>query len=303
MSHIHSVLIATDFSERSARAEVRAAMLCVELGCANVELLTVKEAGMPDVLARIMNSTAESARLLIIEQTERELKARSGGLEDNHGIHCVHSVRFGRAATEIVARADEIAADLTVVGAHGGNFFTDLFLGNTASKLTHLCKRPLLVVKKEARQAYRHVLVPVDFSEDSKRAAQLALRIAPAADITFLHAFEVAFEGQMQYANVSHDLINVYRIKAREEARIELNQFIDGLHAEGRHITRVIDFGLPGPTVREHAKAMQPDLIVMGKHGRSRVEEMLIGSVTRDAIDQTEADILITSSHDARADT
>ncbi|HEX2531117.1 MAG TPA: universal stress protein, partial [Burkholderiaceae bacterium] len=152
---------------------------------------------------------------------------------------------------------------------------------------------PLLIVKNEPKQLYRHILVPVDFSEDSKRAAEFALEVAPKADVTFLHAFEVWFEGQMQYAGVSRELIDDYRLKAREEARLKLNQFITGLNAEERYLNRVVTFGIPGPVVREYAKQMQPDLIVMGKHGRSRFAELIIGSVTRDTIDQTDADLLV----------
>lgn len=293
MNAIRNILIATDFSGRSERAEIRAAQLGAEHKSGRIELVTVKDASQPETLAQIINSTTEVAQAQIAESAARELHLRAALLGDNHGVRCEFVVRFGSVAPQIVARADEIDADLVVAGAHGGNFFSDLFIGNTADKLVHLCRRPLLIVKNDAAQAYRRVLVPTDFSDDARRAAQFALSIAPEADITFLHAFEVSFEGQMQYANISRDLINDYRIRAREAARLELNKFIDGLNADHRHLTRVVNFGLPGPSVREHAKATKPDLIVMGKHGRSRMEELIIGSVTRDTIDQTECDVLI----------
>lgn len=301
MNAIETILIATDFSERAERAEIRAAMLGAAHKSGRIELVTVKEASQPETLARIINSTTASAQAQIVEAAQRELQLRSALLGDNHGVRCDYAVRFGSTAAQILARADEIDADLVVAGAHGGNFFSDLFIGNTADKLVHLCRRPLLIVKNDATQAYRRVLVPTDFSDDARRAAQFALRIAPEADITFLHAFEVSFEGQMQYANIPTDLINDYRIKARETARVEMNKFIDELNAGNRHLTRVIDFGLPGPAVREHAKATKPDLIVMGKHGRSRMEELIIGSVTRDTIDQTDCDVLVVPPEAAQA--
>jgi nucleotide-binding universal stress UspA family protein len=290
---MRTVLIATDFSERAKRAEIRAAMLCIEHECSTVELMTVKEASQPDILAQILHSTAAAAQASIAEQATRELASRSASLKDHHGIQCSSVVRFGQPAVEIVSRAEAIGADLVLIGARGGNFFSNLLLGSTADKLTHLCTRPLLIVKNEPKQLYRHVLVPVDFSEDSKRAAEFALEVAPKADVTFLHAFEVWFEGQMQYAGVSRELIDDYRLKAREEARLKLNQFVTGLNAEERYLNRVVTFGIPGPVVREYAKQMQPDLIVMGKHGRSRFAELIIGSVTRDTIDQTDADLLV----------
>jgi nucleotide-binding universal stress UspA family protein len=39
---------------------------------------------------------------------------------------------------------------------------------------------------------------------------------------------------------------------------------------------------------------LRPDLIVMGKHGRTWMEELIVGSVTRDTIDCTKCDIIVT---------
>lgn len=293
MTVLQRLLAATDCSGRAEYAEVRAAMLCEEHRCGLAELMMVREPGEPEVLARIMNSTAESAMALVTDRATAALKLRAAFLQDNHGVGFACTVRFGRTAAEIVARAEEVEADLLVIGAHGGNFFSDLLLGNTADKLIHLCKRPVLVVKNLPQQPYRRVLVPVDFSEDSLRAAEVALRTAPQADVTFLHAFEVLFEGQMQFANVPRDIIDDYRVKAHDEARIRLNRFVDALDVKNRRVKRAVTFGIPGPVVREHAKATNPDLNVLGKHGRSRFAEMIIGSVTRDTIDQTSSDVLV----------
>lgn len=290
---IDRILIATDFSERSARAEFRAAILCRELGCRAAELCTVKEAGLPDALARITNTAEPVAKMSITDQTMRELDLRSAQIEKDYGVRCTTNVRFGHPAQELVSKAEEMDADLIVLGAHGCNFLSKMFLGSTADKMIRMAKRPLLVVKNEPEQAYRQVLVPVDFSDDSRVAAQLALNIAPAAVITFLHVFHVLFEGYMHYANVSSKTIQDYRAKAREDARVQLNQFIMELQAKERHLTRSLVHGSPRHAVREYAEKMKPDLIVMGKHGRSRFEELLIGSVTRETLNQTDSDILI----------
>lgn len=289
MPTIQNVLIATDFSERAALAEKRAVILCGQHNCTNAELLTVKEARDPETLSIVKNISLESAQDFIMGEARHELQEKSAALSENSGFRFAHAVRFGQPAREIAHRAEEFAADLIVLGAHGGNFFSDLFIGNTADRLIRLCKQPMLIVKNEPTSRYGHILVPVDFSEDSRQAAQLALSIAPEASITFLHAYDV----HIRYANVTQVVINHYRRQARENARLELNRFVDGLGAPDRVLSRVIVFGLPSAVVRDYAEKMQPDLIVIGKHGRSRMEEMIIGSVTRDTIDQTECDILV----------
>ncbi len=295
------ILVATDLSEFSGRAGARATMLCASLNWNSVELLNVKEGGLPNALGLVLKKTPAVAEVALVERAVRELRHICSLLQDNYGIRCTATVKFGRPEAEIVARADELAAELTVIGAHGGNFFTDLFLGNTADKLARMSKTPLLVVKNQTTEPYRRVLVPVDFSENSKRAAQLALEIAPNAHITFLHVFDVVLEEQMHYLNTAHDTIHDYHVKAAEEARLDLNEFIAGLRAgrdadqrpSGHSFFRTVAFGHPGHVIYDQAKSIKADLIVMGKHGRSRFEELLLGSVSRHVIEQCFCDVLI----------
>jgi nucleotide-binding universal stress UspA family protein len=293
---IKKILAACDLSRHSLYAATRAAILCADLKCDRIELLSVKEAGLPDTLGLAMSTTSAAAESLLVERSLGELQLIAAQLQDNHGIHCTHTVKFGKPEKEIISWADQLPADLTVIGVRGGNFLTRLFLGNTADKLARTSKTPLLVVKKHPARSYRRVLVPVDFSENSRRAAHMALKIAPDAKVTFLHAFDVVVEEQMRYMNVAQDIIREYHVKAGEEALRDLNQFIAGIQAGDRSFSRTVIFGHPGHVICDHAKTMKPDLIVLGKHGRSRFEELLLGSVTQHALDQTSCDILIVTA-------
>jgi nucleotide-binding universal stress UspA family protein len=292
MPDIKSILVAIDFSQFSQRASKRAAMLGALLNSDTVDLLTVKEAGLPDTLALVLKSTHVAAEALLVERAVRELALISAHLEDNYGIRCTKTIRFGRPEKEIAARADELPADLTVVGEHGSNFFTSLFLGNMVDKLARTIRTPLLVVKKEAITRYRRVLVPVDFSENSKSAARMALEIAPDAKIDFLHVFDVVLEEQMRSADIGNNFLQDYHIEAEENARRDLNQFIADIPGSPP-ISREVAFGHPGHVIYDHAKSTQPDLIVLGKHGKSGLEERLLGSVSRHVLEQSSCDVLI----------
>ena len=295
MAYLKRILAATDFSGRAACAEERAAMLAALLGEPLLELLTVIEPRRTDMLALLQGGKRSDAEALLVEDAMRGLAQRSQRMRDAHDVQFAHAVRFGRAAQEIAARAEEMKADLIVVGAHGGDFFSGLFMGNTADQLARLTRRSLLIARQEPERPYAQVLVPVDFSADSVRAAQMAFQVAPGAHITFLHAFQVGFEGQMREAGITRDVIDEYRIKAAEEARRELNEFIVELGPVLQLVSRAIKFGSPRAVIRNYVQTMKPDLIVMGKHGRSRLEELLLGSVTRSTIEETSCDVLITS--------
>ena len=293
MANTKTIFVGTDLSEFSHRAEKRAGMLWAELEYDGIELLSVREGGLPEALALVLRKTTTETEAILVERAMRELRLACGNLEDNHNVRCASMIKFGRPEQEIVARADELFADLTVVGAHGGNFFTDLFLGNTADKLARMSKTPLLVVKNQTIEPYRQVLVPVDFSANSRRAAQLALRIAPDSHITFMHVFDVVMEEQMQYVNVARDVIHEYHVKAAEDARRDLSEFIAGLRGGHRSVSRMVAFGNPGHVIYDHANSMKPDLIVLGKHGRARFEELLLGSTSRHVLEQCLCDVLI----------
>jgi len=168
-------------------------MLCAQMNCVSLDLLTVNDPGVLAALASVLDDSQLAAKRLLLNGAECELEQKARQLEEAHDIRVAHSVRHGRPVAEILARADELPADLIAVGAHGGNAVTDLFIGNNADKLVCLGKRPLLVVKREPERAYEKVLIPVDFSEDSIQTTRLALDIAPDAHITFLHAFTAPF--------------------------------------------------------------------------------------------------------------
>jgi nucleotide-binding universal stress UspA family protein len=46
-------------------------------------------------------------------------------------------------------------------------------------------------------------------------------------------------------------------------------------------------------SIRELAGEMRPELIVMGKHGQTKLEELLLGSVTRHVLFETRCDMLV----------
>ena len=293
---IRRILAATDLSGCAAHAETRAAMLCSELKGNALELLTVIDASLPGSLARLVSGTQESAETSLAEHSANDLKRIALRLQNEIGINCDYSVEFGRPATRIASKADALSADLIVVGAHGCNSVNSVFLGNTPYKLLHIGKRSLLIVKNSPTHAYRDILVPVDFSEHSRRAAQTALAIAPNADVTLLHGFEVVNEGLMRYSGVTNDYIRGYRTEASENAVRDMERFVSALEKGDRMVSSIVQFGYAPLIIQEYADRFKPDLIVIGKHGKSRVEDFLLGSVTRHSIDETTCDILVTVS-------
>lgn len=65
---------------------------------------------------------------------------------DTAGVAATSRVVEGQADRGILATAEELDADVIIIGAHGSGFFEGL-LGSTGTKVTRLAKRPVLLLR------------------------------------------------------------------------------------------------------------------------------------------------------------
>ncbi len=294
---IKKIVAATDLSPYAARAETRAAMLAQELDCKSLDLLHVIASAPLDALRHLLGESSPEMEQRLTDSAGRQLADIGRRLSEKYRLPPLAScVKTGRIHAEIVAYADAVDAELVVAGAHGGGALRELLLGATATKVCGKISRPLLIVKREPQDAYRRVLAPVDFSAPSRRAVTLALRIAPRAGITLVHAFEVPFEGNMRFAGVSEDVIHSYRAQAREAANQEMRKLVSSCGADQNRVSHSVEHGYPSAVILEKAEQIEADLIVMGKHGQSGWETALLGSVTKHVIYEAGCDVLVVNA-------
>ncbi len=245
------------------------------------------------VTAMAANCAAAAGRGMATGFAERKLFAPKMLSEGSGQPVCVRPTKIGNAVAAVVTRANELRTDLAIVAARGDGFLADWFTRHRNDQLVRASSRPVLLLNSEPKEVYRRILVAIDFSEESRQAARIALRISPAAQITFLHAFHVMDEEAMRKAGISNDAINSHRIRAGEAAKTELNRFVDDFGATRQLVSRVVHHGLPSSVICNYAERMRADLIAIGKHKKSCFEELLLGSVTRRFIDQTSCDLLV----------
>lgn len=287
MSAIRSVLAATDFSDHARHAVARAASLAAERK-ARLTLLHVMSAPALDALHPLFAAPAEAVAKLVADA-----EAMLAGLASDTGAGGppITRVRVGVPRDEILAEAEQM--DLLVVGARGSNPVRDFLLGTTAERLLHKTTRPMLTVKRAPRGPYRRVLVPIDFSAYAGAALETALHIAPDADITVLHAFDVPMEKKLWLAGVTDEQIQQYRARARQQALDRIELLIQDVAHGSLRCFRDVAQGDPAPVILEKEAERDADLIVMGKRGQSLVEKLLLGSATRHVLADAKCDVLV----------
>lgn len=292
MSQLNRILAATDLSAPARHAVERAALVSKETAAA-LDLLHVANLAPLERLRQLMGASSGDLEQQVLDAARSKLQDLAAMLQRRFGVAPGIQVVTGSLLTELARTADALATGLLVCGAKGESVIRHLTLGTTALRVLGMTKCPVLVVKQPPHEAYKRLLVAVDFSLSSLRILQHARSVAPQADIVLMHAFEVPFEGHLRYASVDDDTINRYRIVARQEALQKLQALRDqaGLSLADTHL--LVLHGDPALRIIEQEQELDCDLIVMGKHGDSLLEEMLLGSVTKHVLGELQGDLLV----------
>lgn len=270
----------------------RAAMLANHFS-AKLTVLHVITQGKLAVLGRLLNQQADDTLTRAEAATARALKLAIARIADKHAVHATATQATGNLADSILATAGEQHSDLLVLGAFGDNPVRGHFLGSGAERVIRKSPRPLLVVRREPTHAYRHVLVPIDFSVHSHNALSLACALAPRASITALHVFDAPLEAKFEFAGVPQADIEAYRQHGRRQAESALLELLDGLpEGDRQRVIPEVAVGYPSAVILDTARQLGADLIALGKHGRSPVEEWVLGSVTLHALHNATCDVL-----------
>lgn len=284
MNGIGSILAATDFSSHADMAVRRAFRLATSLG-ATLHLLHVVDSARLQELRALLPDGAEAQERLLAE-AKRLMTEATSTLDGP----CEKRVEIGAHPATILAASR--GHSLLVLGAHGVHPVREALLGSTAERLLLKAESPTLVVRRAAEGPYRRVVIPCEYAPPARRALELALRVAPGARITLLHAFEVEFEGLLWRAAVPSERIAALRAEAAQRAHAWMDKLTDAVDgADG--VGTIADHGPAGRVVLEVADRVGADLIVMGKQGRAAIGELFLGSVTRRVLAEAQCDVLV----------
>jgi nucleotide-binding universal stress UspA family protein len=282
---LEPIVAATDFSEDAGHAARRAARLAAQHGVRLELLHVVDRAGLDAVRAWTRNPVDLAERL--VDDARRLL----GECASSLGAAVSPRVAVGDVQEEILSSC--AGAGLLVLGAHGVNPLHDLIVGTTAERLVGRCPRPVLVVRQPPKADYGNALVAIDLLSGSADAMRLAVRIAPGARLTALHAYEVPFEGMLQYAGVEQADIDRHRAESFHRAFEEIRRLSAAASGNTEAFLPIVDRGDAARLCLEHAQTIGADLIVIGKRKRPALEALALGSVTRHVLANATADVLI----------
>jgi nucleotide-binding universal stress UspA family protein len=140
----------------------------------------------------------------------------------------------------------------------------------------------------------KKILVALDKASVSRQAFDAAVQLAKGlkAELLLFHAMTHSEPGSPQVPMIysgSYDphLTEVLREDYEREWNEYVGQYVDLLRwraqaaqAEGIPTIYRQEYGVPGRVICDMARTWQADLIVMGSHGRTGLQEMWLGSVS-----------------------
>src|SRR6187551_2374221 len=138
----------------------------------------------------------------------------------------------------------------------------------------------------------KKILIPTDFSKYADEAIEVGAQIAKknGCEIFLIHMLELP--GQMNDAikgETSIPEIMLFKRKAEETLKNIKNR----PYLAGVKVTEVVRLDGAYHGINNYIKQNEIDLIIMGSHGASGINEILVGSNTEKVVRQSETPVLV----------
>lgn len=284
------ILCATDFSSGADHALRVAIRLANDAGA---ELLLAHAWHVPAIA--FSGETPYVPQLIdeMVDDSERELaKVKQRALE--LGAKRLTTVFANGIPSDRVCSLakDDPAIDLIVMGTHGRTGLRRMLLGSVAEKVVRHAPCSVLAVRggRDGTKAFHHVLCPVDFSESSRHAVELAGKLAApdGLGLTLFHAFDLPVRFS---AEIPADVVETVDRKTAA--------LLEQLAADVRRQvavpvtvrTRIGSAAAQAISVLE--REITYDLAAVGSHGRTGVSRALLGSVAEKIVRHAPCPVLV----------
>ena len=144
-------------------------------------------------------------------------------------------IRVGSIEDEVSKLTKELAASMLVIGASGENFsFEKLIMGSTTKKIIRELEVPTLVIKNETLKDYKNILMPTDFTDESKTALTETLKLLPNSFVKLLHVYSVPFSDRLNMYGIDKGNAQDYITTIVKDVSREGSDFINSLDEKNR---------------------------------------------------------------------
>ena len=141
--------------------------------------------------------------------------------------------------------------------------------------------------------AFHKILVPTDFSADSRRALKFAQDLAGMfdAEIIVVHVLEPPVYPAMTFGAGAATLPSL-QDEMRQAVSAHLSRIMGEEFAEGANARSVLREGSPFYEILSVAREEAVDLIVIATHGHTGIKHLLLGSTAEKVVRKASCPVL-----------
>jgi nucleotide-binding universal stress UspA family protein len=271
-------LLATDsseFSEGAIREAIRMAKRCGS----KLTAISVIET----------NPEFESTAPQVLEKMEKEVRGHLNSVQSRakqEGVACEIAVHEGEDSYKyIVDEAVAQKSTMIIMGRRGKKGFRRLVMGSTTSWTIGHAPCSVLVVPRNAQVDFKSIVVATDGSPHSAAAASEAIGIAKrnSAKLTVIAVVpvDIAMPTDIDFAAIQREKLADQEMQVAEKNARAVK---DAAQKAGVDAQAFVMSGKPADAIIEIAKDKAADLVVVGSHGRTGLDRLLMGSVAERVI-------------------
>jgi len=146
---------------------------------------------------------------------------------------------------------------------------------------------------------FRRILVATDFAESAERALACAVQLARrhGAELVLVHVYM----DLPAYPEITAGQVEAIYEEQRAWIEAALERRARAARGEGLLARAVLRTGPAASTIAETAKDEGADLLVVGTHGRSGLDRLILGSVAERVVRLASCPVLVVKSAEAAA--
>jgi universal stress protein E len=294
------IIVAIDFTPACRRALQEAMRRALEQQ-ARITAVHAMDAFLADELAKALSIDESAVRAEWEAKLRKFVDSVSTG-----GVPVGVEVRLASPYEGIVDACHAHRASLLVMGTCGSGKTTHR-VGTVAGQCVRSAPVNVMLVRPEAPERFKTILVCVDFSSNSHAAVESALKIADidGACVYCLFVYQSALamalsQGGFVTAMPSIEIEDI----ALATWRTKLDNFIDPIAKLMPNVVvkkRIDDRVLIRESIVDTAEEISADLVVLGTRSKGGLRHMLIGTTAEKIVQHAPCSILAIKPSDSTA--
>lgn len=260
------IIVPIDFSEHSEYALKAAALFAKKY---NTTVYALHMLDMQEFSMAESPSSHQEKGIFFLKLAEKKFKnfLAKDYLE---GVNVIPIIKHYKVFSEVNKVAEEVNADLIIMGSHGASGLKEFFIGSNTEKVIRYADIPVLIIKNEIKDIlFNNIVMTTDFSDETVPAFKKSLET-----LDFLKA-----KKHILYVNLPND-----NFKTTPEMEAMATNFLTKVDG---NIDRMINVNFVCARsieqgILDFSNVAGADLIVTITHGRKGISHIFEGSISED---------------------